>query len=68
MQCETYKERRPSVYHFLQSKSSTPMDLRAVAQKQAGPYHWSIWVGPDGENGEVWQVNGDAECMTFKVS
>ncbi|WEW60772.1 hypothetical protein PRK78_006260 [Emydomyces testavorans] len=44
--------------------------LSLVHQKQADgePLHWSLFVARENEEGMVYQVKGDAECMNYKPS
>jgi hypothetical protein len=42
-----------------------PLSLMLVLQKQAEgePFHWSLFVAPEGKRGNVYQVKGDATFM-----
>ena len=49
-------------------EQSSPLLLILVIQRQAEgePHHWSLVVGKEGESGTVYQVMGDATCMSYK--
>ncbi|KAL8942321.1 MAG: hypothetical protein Q9211_001438 [Gyalolechia sp. 1 TL-2023] len=47
--------------------ASSPMELKLVRQEQTAgePYHWSLFLAPEGKPGDVFQVKGDAVGMHY---
>ena len=44
---------------------TSPMELKLVRQEQTTgePYHWSLFLAPEGQPGDLFQVKGDAVAM-----
>ncbi|OJD23058.1 hypothetical protein ACJ73_05593 [Blastomyces percursus] len=44
--------------------------LSLIQQNQADdePQHWSLFIARENEPGSVYQVKGDAECMSYQPS
>lgn len=52
------------------SADQAPLQLQLVHHNQAPgePIHWALYVARENEPGMVYEVTGDAECMTYAPS